>query len=88
VALFNAPIEAFNYKGQIMFNYLLMIDQELENQYPLFLIWLMIAAHELAHNVCPNHDQLHSKYMMIFTLEALKNLEAIKEQYLSLFNKN
>ncbi len=88
VALFNAPIEAFNYKGQILFNYLLMIDEELENKYPLFLIWLMIAAHELAHNICPNHDKLHSKYMMIFTLEALKNLETIKEQYFLLFNKN
>ncbi|MFX1443408.1 MAG: hypothetical protein ACFFHV_08345, partial [Promethearchaeota archaeon] len=88
IALFNAPIEAFNYQGQMLFNYLLMVDEDLEAEYPLFLIWLMIVAHELSHNLISSHNQLHSKYMMIFTLNALKNLESIKEKYNSLFSNN
>ena len=88
IAIFNGPIEAFNHNGQLIFNYFLLMDKDLEDDYPLFLIWILIAAHELAHNICSNHDQLHSKYMMIFTLQALKNLDSIKERYFSLFNTN
>ena len=56
VALFNAPIEAFNYKGQMLFNYLLMIDEELENQYPLFLIFLMPHMQNIFHSEKTHHS--------------------------------
>jgi len=86
VAIFNAPVHAFNFQGQLIFNYSLMVDNSLEEEFPLFLIWLLIVAHELAHNISPNHGQLHSKYTMIFTLRALKTLHQIKQKYLEIFN--
>ncbi len=81
VALFNTPVHAFNFRGQLIFNYSMMVDESLEREFPLPILWIMIAAHELAHNITKKHDQLHSKYLMIFTIKALKNLNRIIQKY-------
>ncbi|MFX1259126.1 MAG: hypothetical protein ACFFAN_14825, partial [Promethearchaeota archaeon] len=86
VAIFNAPINAFNYDGQLIFNYLLMMEES--SDIPLFLIWIFIVAHELAHNLSPNHDQVHSKYMTIFAIRGIQKLETIRKKYIKLFTKN
>ncbi|MFX0070133.1 MAG: hypothetical protein ACFFAO_03495, partial [Candidatus Hermodarchaeota archaeon] len=86
VAVFEAPIEAFNYNGQLIFNYLLMADYKLEKDLPLYLIWIFIAAHELAHNFSKNHDQIHSKYLMIFAIRSIQYLLDIEHKFIELFN--
>ena len=86
VAIFNTPVHAFNFKGQLIFNYSMMVDEKLEKEIPLFLIWIIVAAHELAHNITRKHDQLHSKYMMIFTIEALKNFQLIIQKYKEIYS--
>ncbi|MBD3339021.1 MAG: hypothetical protein GF353_07925 [Candidatus Lokiarchaeota archaeon] len=85
IAYFKAPVNAFNYKGQLIFNYFLMHDGSLE--IPLFLIWIFIVAHELAHNVSKSHDQLHSKYLMIFAIRGIQNLDSISRKFLDLYNR-
>ncbi len=83
VGIFKAPVNAFNYEGQLIFNYPLMIDYTL--QVPPYLFWIFIAAHELAHNIGRDHGQLHSKYMMLFAIKAIDNLSLIREFYLEHF---
>jgi hypothetical protein len=86
VALFEAPVNAFNYDGQLIFNYLTMADAS--KDIPIFLIWIFVAAHELGHNISQNHDQLHSKYMTIFAIRAIQKLQNIAQKYKNIFEKN
>ncbi len=85
VAIFNAPINAFNYNGQLIFNYLLMSENG-SLEIPSFLIWIFVVAHELAHNFSENHDQQHSKYMTIFAIRGIQKLQSISKKYLQVFD--
>lgn len=85
VALFNAPINGFNHQGQLIFNYLFLMKGMDKDNIPLYIIWTMIAAHELAHNIEHRHGQIHSRYSMIFSINALKQLDYIKAKYEQIF---
>lgn len=87
IAIFNAAINAFNFNGQMIFNYRMLMDHKMDEELPIYLIWIMVAAHELSHNISQGHDKLHSKYMMIFSIRALKDLEKIKRYYSKTFQK-
>ncbi|MHA1147822.1 MAG: sacsin N-terminal ATP-binding-like domain-containing protein [Promethearchaeota archaeon] len=88
VAIINTAIHGFYVEGQLLFNYLMLIDDNLREEIPLYFVWLTVAAHELAHNLSTVHDQQHSKYMMLLIIKALKNIEQLKEIYENTFNSN
>lgn len=83
IAYFNAPVNAMNYEGQLLFNWYTMSKDTLS--LPLHLQWIFTAAHELAHYFIGRHNQLHSKYMMIFAIRAIMKLPAITQKYKSLY---
>jgi hypothetical protein len=83
IAFFNAPVNAVNYNGQLLFNWYLMKENSLS--LPPHLIWIFTAAHELAHNFVDSHNQLHSKYMMVFAIKGIMKLPEIREKYSQLY---